>query len=134
MSYSSGQYIRKCRQANLLPMSSRFNLNDLIIFHKIVYNLIPVTLPDYLTFYNGNSRLRSSHLDHLSLECSLLPRNSLSTLLEKSFFYRTHTVWNSLPLELREVNITTMFRTNLEKYLWKEVLESESSNWEELTE
>ena len=91
----------------------------------------PVTLPDYLTFYNGNSRLRSSHLDHLSLECSLLPRNSLSTLLEKSFFYRTHTVWNSLPLELREVNITTMFRTNLEKYLWKEVLELESSNWEE---
>ena len=86
MSYSSGQYIRKCRQANLLPMSSRFNLNDLILFHKIVYNLIPVTLPDYLTFYNGNSRLRSSHLDHLSLECSLLPRNSLSTLLEKSFF------------------------------------------------
>ena len=131
MSYSSGQYIRKCRQANLLPMSSRFNLNDLIIFHKIVYNLIPVTLPDYLTFYNGNSRLRSSHLDHLSLECSLLPRNSLSTLLEKSFFYRTHTVWNSLPLELREVNITTMFRTNLEKYLWKEVLELDSSNWDE---
>ncbi len=130
MSYSSSeQYIRKCREANLLPMSSRFDVNDLILFHKIVYGLIPVTLPDYLTFFNGNSRLRSSHLDHLSLECSLLPRStSSSSLLDKSFFYRTHTAWNSLPLEIREISSTKTFKSNLETYEWKALLESETSN------
>ncbi len=132
MSYSSTElYIRKCRQANMLPLSSRFELNDLILFHKIVYDLIPVSLPDYLNFYSGNSRLRSSHLDCLSLECSLLPRSSLSTLLEKSFFYRTHTIWNSLPLELREICSPTIFKSNLEKHLWKTLLDPETSNMDE---
>ncbi|MCP4460194.1 MAG: hypothetical protein GY816_19545, partial [Cytophagales bacterium] len=133
ISYSSSvKYIRKCREANLLPISSRFNVNDLIFFHKIVYDLIPVTFPDYLTFFNGNSRLRSSHLDHLSLECSLLPRSTSSSYkLEKSFFYRTHTAWNSLPLEIREITSTKLFKSSLETHEWKVLLESESSDWDD---
>ena len=57
-SYSHEVYIRKCKQVNMPPLSFRFNFNDISIFHKIVYKTIPVNIPDYLTLYSGNSRLR----------------------------------------------------------------------------
>ena len=52
MSYNNKDvYIRKCKQVNVLPMNKRFVLNDITLFHKIVYNLIPVKLPDYLSSF-----------------------------------------------------------------------------------
>ncbi len=115
-------YFQKCRQVNCLPLSLKFTLNDLILFHKIVNSIIPIRLPEYLTFFNGNSRLRVCHHDKLSLVCSLLPRGPSNTLLDKSFFYRTHTVWNSLPLELREIVSLTDFRSKLETHLWDSLI------------
>ena len=79
-------------------------------------------MPNYLTPFTGQSRLRSSHLDELSFECSLLPRSSTTTILEKSFFYRTHTIWNSTPLEIRKLSSISQFRSKLESHLWESLL------------
>ena len=125
LSYSSHDiYIRKCRQVNVLPLANRFTLNDLILFHKIVYGYIPVSLPSYLDWYSGHSRLRSTHLDNRSLVCTLLPKASSSKTLEKSFFYRTHSFWNALPIELREIGSISLFKSKLENHLWATILES----------
>jgi len=78
-------YIRKCREVDLLPLAQRFDLNDLILFHKVVYNLIPLNFPSYLNFFDGNSRLRSCHLDHLSI-VNTTCLNKYSHNLNKSFF------------------------------------------------
>ena len=115
-------YIQKCRQVNLLPLAKRFDLNDLILFHKVVYNLIPLDLPNYLSYFNGISRLRSCHLDHLSFVCNLQPKNSSTSHLTKSFFYRTYTKWNALPLNIRDMACSSNFKTHLVKYLWKDVI------------
>ena len=115
-------YIHKCRQVNLLPIAKRFDLNDLILFHKIVYNLIPLKFPGYLSFFNGISRLRSCHLDNLSIVSSLQPKASTNSSLNKSFFYRTHTLWNSLPLDIRQINTPSNFKVNLVEHIWKIVL------------
>ena len=115
-------YIQKCRQVNLLPLAKRFDLNDLILFHKIVYSLIPLDLPYYLSYFNGSSRLRSCHLDHLSFVCNLETKNSSTSHLAKSFFYRTYTKWNALPLNIREIDCSSSFKEKVDKYLWKDVL------------
>ena len=47
-------------------MKQHFDLNDILLFHEIVYNLIPVTMPSYIYPYHGASKLRSSHLDYMS--------------------------------------------------------------------
>ena len=119
LSYSQVEvYIRKCKQVNILPLRQRFILNDLIFLHKIVNELIPVQLPYYLKWFDGTSRLRSTHLDHLSLVSSITPcRNSFKTL-EKSFFYRAHSLWNCIPLEVREIGSPSLFRSRLESHLW----------------
>ena len=94
MSYNNKDvYIRKCKQVNVLPMNKIFVLNDITLFHKIVYNLIPVKLPDYLALFNGLSRLRSCHLDRLSYVSSVLPRGKNCKILKKSLLQR----WQARP-------------------------------------
>ena len=123
ISYSSFTvYVRKCRQVNLLPLLKRFDLNDLILFHKTVYNLVPLNLPNYLSFFNGISRLRSCHLDSLSIVCTLQPRNVSNVSVNESFFYRTHTLWNALPFEIRQIQISSAFKNEVIKHLWKLLL------------
>ena len=41
-------YLQKCRQVSLLLFAKRFALNDLILFHNVVYDLTPLKMPDYL--------------------------------------------------------------------------------------
>ena len=115
-------YVRKCRQVNILPLSCRFDLNDLILFHKVVNNYIPLNLPPYLKLFDGETRLRSTHLDNLCYTSNIIPKSSTSSLLNKSFFYRTHSLWNSIPLEIRSLGSIAVFRTRLETYFWQNIL------------
>ena len=58
--------------------------NDMNLFHKVVNEIIPVTMPDYLTPYSGDSRLRSTHLDNLSFVSNLaLTTTSISYFYQK---------------------------------------------------
>ena len=123
-----GTYIQKCRQVRILPLSKRFDFNDLVLFYKVLNSLIPLQLPGYLKFFDGNSRLRSCHLDHLCIVSSLRPRTNVisdsnkNCALNKSFFYRTHLQWNLLPLEIRSIHNITAFRSEVLKFLWNSVL------------
>ena len=123
-------YLEKCKLVNILPLSQKFDLNDLIFLHKVLNNLIPVSLPDYISFYQGGSRLRQCHLDSFSLVSSITPRlsqnvnfsNKSRNPLSKSFFYRTHILWNTLPLEVRQITSPCLFKSEVIKHLWKELL------------
>ena len=125
ISYSPYEvYVQKCKQVKLLPLHTRFDLNDLIFLHKIIYKLKPVSLPFYLSFFSGQSRLRSCHLDYLSLVSSIHPKSNHHTTrssnpLANTFFYRTHSEWNSLPLSLREISCPVRFKFKLKEHLWK---------------
>ena len=121
-SYSSWQkYISKCRLANLLPLSSRFDLNDILLLHKVVYELLPLELPSYLSFFTGQSRLRSCHLDRLAFVSSIVPTSS-SNAFANSYFYRVHLKWNRIPLQIREISCPCSFKSRVIAFLWKEVL------------
>ena len=129
-SYSKYMYILKCKHLNILPINSHFLLIDLITFHQIFYNTSPIKLPHYLHHYDGNSRLRKTHLDHLSIISDIIPatfsqnKHGISDYqtFDQCYFYRTHTAWNSLPLKLREIWHFQHFKTNLKKYIWNEIL------------
>ena len=105
MSYNSKSvlYIQKYKQVNVLPTNKRFVLKDIILFHKIFYNLKPVKLPDYPSIFDGLTRLRSCHLDRLFYVSSVLLRGKNNNILKKSYFFRGHLLWNELPLEIREI-------------------------------
>ena len=54
-SYSVELYALRCKQLEILPLQQHFDLNDLLFFHKIIYNIIPVSLPNYISPYDGVS-------------------------------------------------------------------------------
>ena len=113
-------YVRKCKELNILPMSEKFDLNDLLFLHKVLYNLTPVSLPGYLSLFQGQSRLRSCHLDNLSLVCSVTPRGTNSPFAN-GFFFRAHCLWNSLPKQIRSIEDHFLFKNELVKYMWDDL-------------
>ena len=123
-SYSQPTYIQKCRQLKIMPIEDRFDFLDLIFFFKVVKQLIPVTLPSYLQPFQGQSRLRSCHMDPLCFTTSVLPRAS-SNAFAKNFFFRTHTKWNHIPLVIREIESITEFKSKLSTYMWDRILPGE---------
>ena len=126
MSYSSNKllYFTHCRQLNILPVQYRFDFHDLKLFHLIVHKLSSITLPSYLHFFNGSSRLRFTHLDHLSLVSDIVPYGARCSSSKRgfshSYFYRTHLSWNRLPLSLREIIRPSEFKCKLLQFIWKE--------------
>ena len=65
-SYSDEIYAIRCRQVDILPLQLHFELNDLVFFYKIIYELILVSLPAYISPYSGDSRLRNTRMDDMS--------------------------------------------------------------------
>ena len=123
LSYSDVIYIQKCREADILPLKYKFYLNDMVFLHEILCGRSPLQLPEYLNFFDGNSRLRFTHLDALSFVSSLTSCNTGTRNLEKSFFFRCHTLWNSLPFEIRSCCKQMDFKDKLTSYFWEKVFE-----------
>ena len=117
-------------------MSQRLVLTDLVLLHKIIYNLVPLSLPSYLEFFSGKSRMRFCKLDRLSLVCSVIPttkasKATSSNTFASSFFYRSHLLWNELPIEIRSVSCPTKFKTDLKLYLWNKLSEVPVSHYDD---
>ena len=113
---------KKCKEVNILPLRYRFDLNDFMCFHKIVYNTIGIQIPDYIKQYSGESRLRSSRLDSLSYISTLDPINtSTRSPLYKSFFFRSIHLWNSLPFNTRNCTNQITFNKYVKEFLWGKV-------------
>ena len=66
-------------------------------------------MPDYLKCYNGDSRLRSTHLDNLLFVSNIASTTTSINNVNKSFFFRSHSFWNSLPFDIKN---------KLYKHLW----------------
>jgi len=120
--YNTREYYQKLTYLNILPMSLKFKLNDIIMFHKIYYRNSIIHFPTYIhrqtdndgTIFQRQTRLYSDQ-DRLKVKCSVNPKvNSF----KNSFFYRCQIEWNNLPLELRSLENAASFKTSLKKYLW----------------
>ena len=77
--YTDEFYELRCKQTDILPLKQHYDLNDILLFHKIVYNLIPVTMPIYIYPCHGASKLRSSYLDYMSYVFSDATLTTLQT-------------------------------------------------------
>ena len=123
VSYSDNEFLVKQKSLDLLPMKSKFILNDLVLFHKIVYEAVNICMPDYIVKMTASSLRRTTrqnecvanNSDTLRYECTVMPKIDA---FKHSFFIRTYKIWNSLPLSIREVVDSDNFVSSLKNQLW----------------
>ena len=125
------KYFLKCKELDLLPIKLRLVLKDLKLLHNIINCRSVIELPSYIHFHEGQNRLRSSHLDSLSLVSDITPKisnnlsksgDSVSTSFSQfsnSFFYRAINSWNGLTYETRCLSSSSKFETATLKHLWE---------------
>ena len=121
--------INRCSQSKIIPMSAFFDLRDLVLFHKIVYESVPISLPTFVRPYSGPGRLRQANLDSLSFVSHLsskVANSSCRSPFYKSFFHKVLHVWNKLPFHIRNIPDEPNFKHKVTDFIWSELL---SSGW-----
>ena len=108
ISYSDNDiYLKKCRDIKILPINKKFDLNDVLFFHKIIHGYVHIKLPDYISKFTDLSRLREKHLDSECYICNLYhPSVSARSPLFKNYFYRVTYLWNKLSFETIDLILT----------------------------
>ena len=92
---------------------------DIVLFHKIVHNLVPISLPKYI---EAKSNTRAGKSDPLSYKIS----NDIKyqkRIFQSSFFARCITPWNILPLEIRKSSSIVTFSHVLKQHIWDYVID-----------
>ena len=123
VSYSDTEFLVKQKSLDLLPMKSKFILNDLVLFHKIVYEAVNICMPDYIVKMTPSRLPRTTrqnicvenNSDTLRYECTVTPKIDA---FKHSFFIRTYKIWNNLPLSIRELVDSDDFVSSLKNQLW----------------
>ena len=124
--YSLQEYNNKLKSLDILPLNSKFDMNNLRLFHGIVYGESPIELPSFLVsrtdgmlnadlsgrFFQRHTR-NAAAFDQLMFKCTLTPTvNSMGNM----FFVPTYKLWNSLPIILREIKCKARFKIELKKH------------------
>ena len=118
-SYEYSEYLEKLKELDILPIKYKFMYTDIVLFHKIVHNLIPISLPKYIV---TKSTTRASKSDPLSFKISNDIKHQ-KRIFQSSFFARCITPWNRLPFELKNLSSTVIFSRGLKQHIWDYVLD-----------
>ena len=102
-------------------MGQKFIFNDMVMFYKILNNLVPVNLPSYITL-RSNTR-SCSNLSILGIDNEQVC-HPIKNIFGRSFFPRCISNWNHLPTQIKELENIDIFKQSIKEYLWGVVLNS----------
>ena len=105
-------------------MLTFFDINDLVLFHKIIYEKVPLSLSNFIHRYSGSGRLSQANLDSLSFVSHVnSDHNNIScrSPFYKTFYHKVLHVWNSLPYHIHSIPDTSNFKNKIKAYFWQEL-------------
>ena len=98
-----------------LPVFYRIHFKILIITFKAIYNIAPSYICNLVSIKScSDYSLRSNK----SLFLDRPKGRMLSTLGARSFYAAAPTLWNSLPLHIREITSLSVFKKQLKTYFF----------------
>ena len=121
--YSEREYLNKQKALDILPLDLKFELNDMVLFHKIYYDVSVIKFPSFIVKQTHDSaqihfqrQTRTfNDTDLLKLKSTIAPKVDA---FRKSFFYRSLNFWNTLPKEIRSVESSSLFKIKVKDHLW----------------
>ena len=98
-----------------LPIRERIEFKIVSIVHKCLYGVAPIYPKELLILNQPSERSMRSNNDTLLLQ---VPRTKLKTFKARSFSVAGPTLWNKLPLELRQQQNFQLFKKQLKTLLF----------------
>ena len=114
-SYNEAEYLEKFISLNILPMEYKFIMSDLLLFHKFIYELIPVSIPEEIIPLSVRTRSHANTSHKYQVKCDVQVKKNV---LCSSYFIRSVHHWNLLPDECREIPTSAQFRWAVMDHLW----------------
>ena len=122
---SAAKLIFLCRRQNhispllmslhWLSINVRIEYSLSVICHSFFLGLSPIYLSDLLLVYTPNINLHSSSDN--GILC--IPKLRAKTFGHRSFSFAAHTIWNSLPSELRHTDSIQKFKLAIKTHLFR---------------
>ena len=106
------------RTLHWLPIQARIEYKLSTLCHSFFSDTAPAYLSDFPRVYSPSRQLCSSS-DSRTLR---IPYIKTKTFGHCSFSHAAHSVWNSLPHEIRHIQSATAFKTALKTHLFKSYL------------
>ena len=101
------------KQLHWLPVEKRIKFKLLLLTYKALNELTPSYITDLLSPYVPARNLRSSDQHLLQV-----PHTSTHSYGERSFQVAAPTLWNSIPLHIRQSQTVHVFKKLLKTYLF----------------
>ena len=114
-SYQEEEYLTKLRSLNILPLEYKFILSDLLIFHKIVFELIPIELSREILPLVARTRSCTSVLYKYQINNDI---SNKKKFFSNSFPSRVIHYWNRLPDDVKNISQFSPFKSSVIQYLW----------------
>ena len=121
--YSKSEYSTKLKELDILPVDLKFELNDMVLFHKIFYGNSVVSFPSFIA--RQTDQTQAHHFqrqtrtfndnDRLKLKAKIAPRVEA---FKCSYFYRSLETWNSIPFDIRSIEDPAAFKSSMKAHLW----------------
>jgi len=106
--HPEASYQERCVELNMLPLSYRREVADLLFLFKCVQGDYNISLNGYIEWVPVNTGLRSSSRGPL-----LRSKFVNTETFKHSYFNRVIHTWNALPLEIRECSDLLNFKRNV---------------------
>ena len=117
-SYTELDYHSKLTALKILPLYYKFIYSDIVFFHKIVSNSIPLSLPKEVTNLTCRTRSSSSITNGFQIH----KNNTINKkVFYNSFYVRTIPQWNRLPNEIKDIGDTNNSSKALIDFFWSEI-------------
>lgn len=97
-----------------LPIRFRVDFKILMLTYKALHGLTPLYITELLTPYTPVRDLRSSEAGLL-----IVPNTRLKSMGDRAFSANAPKLWNSLPVEIRQAESLSVFKSSLKTYLFR---------------
>ena len=106
-------YVERCCSLEILPLSYRREIADLVFFYRFYHGLLDVNFSDMVHYNNSDIGTSLRSADRGLLLCSPFARTEK---FMASYFNRLPHLWNSLPCSVRESSSISSFRCSLSAF------------------
>ena len=109
---SNLHYKERCEKLNIIPLSYRREISDLVLFYKGLHHLNEFNIDDFVDVQEHNSRRNSNVSSGMLLRMPIVRTDKFKS----SYYNRIVMEWNILPVDVKSSPSLNIFKKRVTEY------------------